>query len=282
MRRKIRMDFAIALLVAVGAGALVNFGAGKVIDSQEKQSEELVYSNTEVGAAAGEEVPVVTSISEMMEEERFTFHVDNIGSSESVYYKGNMYYIYELESGETVLVDEYYQNTYYEDDESDTSLVPDMYAVLPVGKVVLEPLDDEMVQLIQEEGYALTDYSFYVDMKGKYRDFSEEDFENTTSVVSFLVGVLVFFFIRYVLIASGLFAPIIPLRFLKTWKKYIDYYGVIYYDENIEQILALRKQGRMEEAANEFSKLVNIDMEEAQMAMGVWDDIYGEGILHVK
>lgn len=51
--RRVRIDFAIAFAAAFGIGALVNFGAGKVIDVLEEKSKEIVYSDTETGAAAG-------------------------------------------------------------------------------------------------------------------------------------------------------------------------------------------------------------------------------------
>ena len=86
---------------------------------------------------------------------------------------------------------------------------------------------------------------------------------------------------RYILIASGIFSPLIPLRFLKKWKRFIIYYNTIYYDENIKQILDYRKQGKMEEAAREFCRLADTEMEEAMEAMDIWDEIYGEGILQM-
>ena len=59
-------------------------------------------------------------------------------------------------------------------------------------------------------------------------------------------------------------------------------YGIIYYGDEVKQIVELRRMGKMDEAAYEFSKLVGVDDEEAQMAMRFWQDIYGEGILKVK
>ena len=38
----------------------------------------------------------------------------------------------------------------------------------------------------------------------------------------------------------------------------------------------------MEEAAYEFSRLAGIDEEEAAEAMGYWNEIQEEGILHIK
>ncbi|MBQ3513145.1 MAG: hypothetical protein IJA32_05015 [Lachnospiraceae bacterium] len=54
---------------------------------------------------------------------------------------------------------------------------------------------------------------------------------------------------------------------------------MIYYDENIKEILDYRKQGKLEDAAREFSILTNTSMEEAREAMNIWHEIYGEGIL---
>lgn len=50
-------------------------------------------------------------------------------------------------------------------------------------------------------------------------------------VLSFIIGTVIFFLIRYVLIASGLCPPLFPLRFLPRWKRFISYYGIVYYDE---------------------------------------------------
>ena len=37
----------------------------------------------------------------------------------------------------------------------------------------------------------------------------------------------------------------------------------------------------MEEAAREFCRLADTEMEEAMEAMDIWDEIYGEGILQM-
>ena len=112
-------------------------------------------------------------------------------------------------------------------------------------------------------------------------DLSMDVMEQLIMFVKFQVGIISFVVTRYILIASGVFQPLIPLRFLKKWKQFITYYNVIYYDENIKQILTYRKQGKMEEAAREFAILTNTGMEEAREAMKIWDSIYGEGILQI-
>lgn len=289
--RQIGIEFVVAFTAAFGIGAFVNFGAGKVIDVLEEKSKEIVYSDHEVGAAAGEGTPVVTSISEMMEEDRFTFHVKDAGWMNSIYYDGTVYYIYTMESGEKVLVDEYFYNSYYDHDEQETERINDnftfvkrseSYEVLPVGRVVKGELDEELIRKLEEEGYQLSDTSFYVDMRGDFKDFSREEYEGMAEGISFLIGIIVFFLIRYVMIASGVFPSIIPLRFLPTWRKYVVYYGVIYYGDSIKRIHSMRKEGRMEEAAYEFSGLAGIDEEEAAEAMGYWNEIQEEGILHIK
>lgn len=98
-------------------------------------------------------------------------------------------------------------------------------------------------------------------------------------VLSFIIGTVIFFLIRYVLIASGLCPPLFPLRFLPRWKRFISYYGIIYYDENVEQIFKYYNQKNYEAAALEFSKLTNTDIIEARNAINLWDSITGEGIL---
>lgn len=277
---KIRIDFAIALIVAYGVGALVNYGTDKVIDRLEEKSEEMVYSDTEIGAAAGKGTPVVNSISEMMEEDYFTFHIDGF-SYDSFYYKGVYYHIYELPSGESILVDEYYPNAYYDSDEDDTSFFPESYRVFPVGRVVKGQLSDGILKKVDEEGCTLTDTSFYVDMRGDFEYFSREEYENKAMLLYFGAALAAFFLTRYLMIASGLFSPVFPLRFLKSWKRFVNYYGIIYYGDEVKQIAALRKKGKMDEAAYEFSKLVGVDEEEAEMAILNWSEIYGEGILKV-
>lgn len=154
-----------------------------------------------------------------------------------------MYHIYTRESGEKVLVDEYFYNSYYDHDKDDHSMFPDSYEVLPVGRVIKGELDEELIEKLEEEGYQLSDTSFYVDMRGEFKDFSREDCEETAGVISFFAGAVIFCLIRYVTIASGLFPPVIPLRFLPTWRKYIVYYGVIYYGDSIKRIISMRKEG---------------------------------------
>ncbi|MBD5461650.1 MAG: hypothetical protein HDR24_01110 [Lachnospiraceae bacterium] len=280
--KRIRIDFAIAFLVAFGVGSLINFGAGKVIDRLEETSKEMVYSDTKIGAAAGKGTPVAYDISDMMEEDCFTVHLKEGRSLDSLYYDKTYYHIYELDSEEVVLVDEYFYNSYYDHDEDDTSFFPDSYEVLPVGRVVMGQLDDELIEMVEEKGYTLTETSFYIDMRGDFKYFSREDYEDKAELLSFGAGLIVFFLIRYLMIASGVFSPVIPLRFLKSWKRFVNYYGIIYYGDGVKQIAALRKKGKMDEAAYGFSKLIGVDIEEAQMAMQFWSEIYGEGILKVK
>ena len=280
--KRIRIDFAIALILAFGIASLVELGTGKVIDRLEEKSKETVYSDTKIGAAAGKGTPVVDSISDMMEEDYFTFHLEDRMSSDSFYYKGVYYHIYELPSGESILVDEYYPHSQYESDEDDASFFSEIYHVLPVGRVVMGQLSDGLLERVKEEGYTLTDTSFYVDMRGDFEYFSREKYEDKAMLLYFGAGLAAFFLIRYLMIASGLFPPIFPLRFLKSWKRFVNYYGIIYYGDEVKQIAALRKKGKMDEAVYEFSKMVGVDVEEAQMAMQFWSEIYGEGILKVK
>lgn len=228
------------------------------------------------------------------------------GSSTS--YDGVVYDVYELESGETVLVDDYFYNICYggyDTDEnsemgsgsSDTyDVMPfgpilgkesfhfsssDTYDVMPIGRVVKEPVPRELIEKFEENGYILTDPSFYVDMRGDFEYFHRKDYEENLDAVVGVAAICAFCIIRYIFIASGMFSPLIPLRFLKKWKRYIIYYNTIYYDENIKQILDYRKQGKIEDAAREFSHLTSADMEEAMEAMDIWDEIYGEGILQM-
>ena len=241
---KIRIDFALPVIVAFGIGSLVHIGGGKVIDHIEEQDRQIVYSDTEIGAAASKKVPVVSSISEMMEEEYFTVHIEGLSSGiNCVYHEGTIYTVYELESGEKILVDEYYINSYFDHDESDSSWFSEPYQVLPIGQVIDEPLDTDLIAKLEEEDLTVTDTSFYVDMRGDFKDFSRDDCEQTLEYICFGVGAVAFLCIRLLMITSGLFAPLFPLRFMKKWKKFIAYYGMIYYDdERIDKIIACRKK----------------------------------------
>ena len=277
---KLRIDFAIPFIIAFAIGALVNFVGGKVFDQMETQSEEVVYSDSKIGAAASENVPVVSSIAEMKEQDYFTFHTK--GTDDGIYYDKTFYHIYELESGEVVLVTEYMEHKVYVTGESDTWWLDDGYIVMPIGKIVDEPLSSELIAEVADSGHTLTDTSFYIDMTGNFGKFDREKYEGKLELLSFLIGLIVFFVIRYLMISSGLFPPLFPLRFLKSWKKYIVYYGIIYYGEEVDQIHALREQGNFEGAAQKFAKLARIDIHHAREAMNLWNEIYCEGILHLS
>ena len=276
--RKLRIDFAIPLVVAFGVGALINSLGGRVIDSMEADSEITVYSDSEIGAAATDNVPVVSSIDEMMEEDYFTFYVDKYSSfSNSIYYEGTIYDAYEMESGEYVVVDDYYQHSDY---KSNGNWSTDLYMVLPIGQVIHKPLDQELIDQFEEAGYTLSDTSFYVDMRGDFKEFSRDNCESILEGICFFIGFIIFLLIRFLLIASGLFPPLFPLRFLKSWKKFVVYYGIIYYDDEIiERILACRKKGQFDEAAEAFCELTNASLAESKAVMNKWSDFYGEGIL---
>lgn len=277
---KTRIDFAIPFIIAFAIGALVNFIGGKAIDKMEVQSEEVVYSDSKIGAAATEEVPVVSSIAEMKEKDYFTFHTES--SDDYIYYNGICYDIYELESGESVLVNEYYKHKVYASDDSANWWEYDTYIIMPIGKIVSTPLESGLLAELKDNGYTVTDTSFYIDMTGDFEMFNREKCESKLSVICFLVGLVVFFFVRYLMIASGLFPPLFPLRFLKRWKKYITYYGVIYYGKEVDQIAALYKQRNLDAAAQEFATLANIRLRYAKDAINMWNEIYGEGILHTS
>lgn len=310
--RKYPIDFVIPIVIAAAAGALVNYAGGKWIDWKEEQSKEKVYSDTMIGAAATENVPVVTSIAEMFEEDFFTFYCDipMVHLGRSVSYDGVSYTVYELESGENVLVDDYIYNICYGgydagessemgSDSSDFNNIMTfepiiskesthhssshtdnvVYDVMPIGRVVKEPVPREIIEQLEENGYTLTDPSFYVDMRGDFEYFHRKDYEENLDAVVGVAAICAFCIIRYIFIASGMFSPLIPLRFLKKWKRYIIYYNTIYYDENVKQMLDYRKQGKIEDAAKEFSHLTAVDMAEAMEAMDIWDEIYEEGIL---
>lgn len=276
--KKIRIDFAIPMLIAFGIGSLINFGGGKVLDTLETQSEDMVYSDSEIGAAASKNVPVVSSISEMMTHDYFTFHTDDT-FNDTLYYDDTFYQIYELESGETVLVDEYFYHSYYDHDDSEDSYFSNSYQVLPIGRVVSEPLDEELIAKLAADNITLSDTSFYIDMRGDFKDFSREDYEFKLELLCFGIGLVVFFLMRYVMIASGLFPPLFPLRFLKNWRWYISYYGVTYYGKEVDQITAYYKQNNMPAAAEAFAKLTNTDICEAREAINMWYAISGEGLV---
>lgn len=278
---KLRIDVAVSFIAAFAIGALINFIGIKAIDRIEAQSEEVVYSDSQIGAAASEEVPVVSSIAEMKENACFTFHTD--GSMDYIYDDGTMYDIYQLESGETVLVYAYSKHKTFASVESDDWWSYESYIVMPVGKIVDEPLNSELIAKIEDSGYTVTDTSFYIDMTGDFGKFDREKYESRLELVSFLIGLVSFLVIHYLMIASGLFPPLFPLRFLKKWKKYILYYGIIYYGEEVNQIIVLHNQKNYDAAAHEFAKLADIKLYDAKKAIvDKWDEIYCEGILHTS
>ena len=292
--RRIPIDFAIAFVIAFAIGSLINFGADKYIKSKENEEVEVEYSSTKPGAAAEKTVPVISSIDEMMNEKVFTFHTDSFLSDYKIIFADdNMYYLVPLPYGETVLIDLYFDHVCLEydtsgDEDSDEpyfSRTPrlnrDLYSVMPVGKVVKEPLSAETLEVLEQRGLQVTDPSFYIDMRGEYKDFDAEAFQMKAGMVSALAGIAVYLLVRWLMIASGLFAPLFPLRFMRKWKRYVIYNGILYYDENIKEIHRLHKQGNINAAAQEFCRLTNTDMDEAMMAMGYWKELYGEGILHI-
>lgn len=281
--RRVPIDFAIPMLIGFGIGALFNFCGGKYIDTLEVKSQEEIVSDSMIGAKASDKVPVVASIAEMMKEDYFTFYLEDYHSNfhQSAYYDGTVYDICELASGEWVVVDDYYLHSDIESpDDDEWSL--DFYKVMPIGQIIHEPLADELVAEFAENGYKVTDTSFYVDMRGDFEEFDRDEWEGKIEGLSFLVGFIVFFFIRYILIASGLFSPLFPMRFLRKWKRFIVFYGILYYDENVKLIADYYKKKQFDNAISEFMKLTGATMEEARMAMNNWADIYGEGIVMMK
>lgn len=105
------------------------------------------------------------------------------------------------------------------------------------------------------------------------------DEEFVALLIQFAVGLLTFILIRLILILTGLFPSLIPLRFLKNWKHYIVYNGVTYCNETVDRIVAYRQQGNLEAAAQEFSTMTNTDISIGRAAMNMWRHVHGEKVI---
>lgn len=287
--QKLRIDFVIPFLIAFAICSLINFSADQYIKNKENTKVEVEYSDSKPGAAADKTVPVVTSIDEMMKEQVFTFHMDSFLNDYKIIHSfGKPYYVFTLPSKETILIDLYFDHICWESEqigekeEYSPIINSQVYTIMPVGKVVKEPLSARTLEALEQKGLQLTDTSFYVDMHGDYETFDAKALKAKVNIINGLVGIAVFLLIRWLMIASGMFPPLFPLRFLKSWKRFIIYNGILYYDENIKEIHELHKQENINAAAQEFCKLTGVNMEEAIQAMRCWKGLYREGILLTK
>lgn len=171
MHKRKPVDFLIPFFVAAFFVIVTNFLGGKWVDAMEKKADEDVYSDFEIGAAATKNVPVVSSIEEMMQEDHFTFHITETLNyfDSSTYYEGDVYDLVKLDSGELVVVVDYYPHINYDSDEGDEDeewfITHDVYAVYPIGRVIHKPLPQKIIDDFTKNGYTLSDTSFYVDMK---------------------------------------------------------------------------------------------------------------------
>lgn len=191
MRRyHLRFDIWFSLLMAFLAAKGVEWCLSQfVVDSAyESYYEKTVIADGEIGGRAGEEVFRAQSVEDMQSHETFTIVVDGI----KYYNEGGAFgvdgywNIIPMPSGERIaarLNNDAIQHTGESIYQGDS--------ILPLGRLVEEPLDDTLAETLKMFDITRTD--LYIDMKGAGGPITKDSFaENSTAAVQMIIGIAVF------------------------------------------------------------------------------------------
>lgn len=209
---KMRYDLFICFFIACLLLVSINAVGDHYIDKKTEQStEEKVISADEIGGQADDSIPIVTSIAEMKEQDRFTLQYDDdYECDDYIYADGQIWSLLELPSGENVVADIYtYSIQYIYDDDS----MWDYTKLFPVGKLVEKDISQEMIDAAAEEGYELSATDCYIDMaNGNNKQFDPAISQAVTYILMIVIPVAAFILIHILGVKIGIFPPIIPRR----------------------------------------------------------------------
>lgn len=208
MRYDLFICFLLSGLLVLGINAIGNSYIKKQVDMKFEPKE---IASDKIGGEADDTIPVVKSVDEMKENDRFTLLVDEDHYGDTTFYAdGKSWDVIELESGDTIVADVYiYSRQHiYEDDNPF-----DYKTLLPVGTLVKKSLSQEMLDSALEEDIDLTVTDCYIDMADGNNELFDEDLAegilNTTVIV---VAIAAFILLHILGVKIGLFPTIIPRR----------------------------------------------------------------------
>ncbi len=211
MRRyHLRFDIWFSLLMAFLAGIGVEWLLERfVIDSAyDSYYAEKVIADGEIGGQAGEDAFRAQSVGDMQNHETFTIVVEGIKYyNEGGAFGGDGYWnIIPLASGERIaaqLNNDAIQHTGESIYQGDS--------ILPLGRLVEEPLDETLAETLQRFDITRTD--LYIDMKGEGGPITKQSFEeDATLAAQLIIGAAVFAVVHTLGSKFGIFPAFFRFR----------------------------------------------------------------------
>lgn len=204
---KIRIDFVPCLLIGALLLGLTIFAGKKYVEIADERYETQELPEGEVGGEPSADTPLVESIAEMKQHDKFYVITDDENyDMYHLFYDDKEWNPLQLPSGEVVCV---------QSNVKATKTVDGFKKQTPVGRVVAFEIPETLISQLADErkGMEFSDTTFYVDMFGAALDTADEDaieFRfNMIGLILFWVGT---FGSHMIGAKIGLLPPIFPKR----------------------------------------------------------------------
>lgn len=198
MHHRLRFDLWLCLLISFLISYIpTNIVKNIYVKNYDSYAEKHNVNENDIGGLASEEIKRVSSVEEILQNEKFTVVSSGIKyMNEGAGYHNNYYmYALTLPSGERIaaLINmESVQNT--------GETIYDGNSIMPVGKIVYDDLSKDSNFLEQiEHSKKLSRYDFYIDMLGNGGKQNIEDYVEISIIITRIVSIIVCFILFHML-----------------------------------------------------------------------------------
>lgn len=198
MCHRLRFDLWLCLLISFIISYIpTNIVKNIYVKNYDSYAEKHNVNENDIGGLASEEIKRVSSVEEILQNEKFTVVSSGIKyMNEGAGYHNNYYmYALTLPSGERIaaLINmESVQNT--------GETIYDGDSIMPVGKIVYDDLSKDSNFLEQiEHSKKLSRYDFYIDMLGNGGKQNIEDYVEIPIIITRIVSIIVCFILFHML-----------------------------------------------------------------------------------
>lgn len=198
MHHRLRFDLWLCLLISFLISYIpTNIVKNIYVKNYDSYAEKHNVNENDIGGLASEEIKRVSSVEEILQNEKFTVVSSGIKyMNEGAGYHNNYYmYALTLPSGERIaaLINmESVQNT--------GETIYDGDSIMPVGKIVYDDLSKDSNFLEQiEHSKKLSRYDFYIDMLGNGGKQNIEDYVEIPIIITRIVSIIVCFILFHML-----------------------------------------------------------------------------------
>lgn len=198
MHHRLRFDLWLCLLISFLISYIpTNIVKNIYVKNYDSYAEKHNVNENDIGGLASEEIKRVSSVEEILQNEKFTVVSSGIKyMNEGAGYHNNYYmYALTLPSGERIaaLINmESVQNT--------GETIYDGDSIMPVGKIVYDDLSKDSNFLEQiEHSKKLSRYDFYIDMLGNGGKQNIEGYVEIPIIITRIVSIIVCFILFHLL-----------------------------------------------------------------------------------